>query len=89
MSDTPGFPEDIQELEYHQLVFDELLSKYSGGMEPLENWGTQDLLTMANAIEAELQGRADEPVSTLDRELDQDVQGFDEHVSHRLVDDDY
>jgi hypothetical protein len=88
MSDNPEV-EDIQELEYHQLVFDELLSKYSGGMEPLENWGTQDLLTMANAIEAELQNRSDETVSTLDRELDQDVQGFDEHVSHRLVDDDY
>lgn len=39
-------------------MFYSLLDKYSGGIEPLSNWTTEDLIKLMDAIDAELQDRA-------------------------------
>lgn len=36
-----------------------LLDAYNGGTEPLQNWDTQDLVTLQLIVDAELQRRAE------------------------------
>lgn len=38
--------------------FYDLLDKYGNAPEPLENWTTEDLLKLIEAVDAELQNRA-------------------------------
>lgn len=38
----------------------ELLDLYNGGIEPLENWATADIVKLGYALDAELQLRHDE-----------------------------
>jgi hypothetical protein len=48
---------DPIDLKPHQLSFDELLEMYTGGREPLENWATDDLIKLLDAVDNELQQR--------------------------------
>lgn len=41
-----------------QVKFDELIDKYSNGLEPLQNWITEDLIALQTAIDGELMDRA-------------------------------
>jgi hypothetical protein len=41
-----------------QTVFFDLLDKYNNGVEPLNNWITEDLIKLLDAIDMELQNRA-------------------------------
>lgn len=45
----------------HQDTFDSLLDSYNAGNEPLENWRTEDLIKLLDAIDRELQNRNQEP----------------------------
>jgi hypothetical protein len=38
--------------------FYEIMDAYNGGDEPLENWDTSDLVSLANCIDCELQRRS-------------------------------
>lgn len=45
-------------LNVSQVKFDELIDKYSNGLEPLQNWTTEDLIALQTAIDGELMDRA-------------------------------
>lgn len=44
-------------MSIHQYTFDNLLDAYNQGNEPLENWQTDDLIKLLDAIDRELQNR--------------------------------
>lgn len=52
--------EEIEEMPYHQITFDELLDKHNQGSEPLECWTTEDLTRLLDAVDRELQARNQE-----------------------------
>lgn len=59
MNNVIDFPEVIPDEPLHQEVFDEVMGHYNDGIEPLENWTSEDLLRLRRALDAELQTRYD------------------------------
>ncbi len=43
----------------------QILDEYNSGVEPIENWGTNDIVEMIRLLDAELQRRHDEHIGTL------------------------
>ena len=48
--------ENIPDLPVHAFVFDGILEKY-GGIEPIVNWASEDLIKLQHAIALELGSR--------------------------------
>lgn len=79
--------EEIEDMPQYQLEFDDLLEKYAGAVaisEPLENWETQDLIKLMDAIDNELQTRGEHVPAPEDRY----VNGYEEY-EQEIKDDDY
>lgn len=73
------FPDEVIEPDelVHQEVFDEVLSHYDSGLEPLGSWTSEDLVRLGRAIDAELQLRCDESA------------GVNPDISYQAIVDDY
>jgi len=50
--------EDIPPLPAHNGKAAEIFDKYNAGIEPLDNWATEDLVELVELLDQELQSRA-------------------------------